>query len=105
MPHDWKDAIRVPSSTGPADVIHDFAPPSLLNRPTHAAADVGERFVPRHAAPGTRSARAVALQRIQDAVRIFELIRRAALAHVRPRLPGWTGFSSIFLTSSVSLST
>src|SRR5262249_5081738 len=71
-----QDAVRVAVFAGTADVIHDFVAPVLDDRLSDPAADVVERFVPRHAPPGARSLRAVALERIEDAIRIFELVRR-----------------------------
>src|SRR5882724_7395115 len=83
-------AIDVAVLARTADVIHDLALAALDDRAADPAADVLEHFVPRHALPLARATRARALQRIQDAIRILELIRRddalRARATAAPRM-------------------
>src|SRR5262245_57058289 len=68
-------AVRIAVLAGTADVIHQLVAASLDDRPADSSADVGERVLPRHALPRAAAARARALQRIEDAVRILELVR------------------------------
>jgi hypothetical protein len=67
-------AVGVAVFARPADVIHDFVPPVFDNRPADALADIGERFVPRHLPPLAGSALAVAAERVEDSIGIFELV-------------------------------
>ena len=69
-------AVRVAVLAGTADVIHDFVPTVLENGFPDSRCDVVERLTPRHLAPFSRTAFAVAGQRIEDAIRILDLVRR-----------------------------
>src|SRR6476646_10657582 len=81
-------AIDVAVLAGPADVVYHLVPPVLLNRLADPAADVFELLVPRDARPAAVAARAAALERIENAIWIFELIGRddalGARAAARP---------------------
>ena len=68
-------AIGVAVLAGPPDVVHQLVAPSFLDRLADAPADVGERLVPRDALPLAFAALAGAPQRIEDAIRILELVR------------------------------
>src|SRR4029078_5023406 len=71
-----QDAVGVTIFAGTADVVHDFVPPAFDDRRADLRRHLVQRFVPRHLLPSAAAALAVALQRIQDAIRIFELVRR-----------------------------
>src|SRR6185503_954200 len=70
------DAIREPVLTGPAHVVHQLFSSSLDDGLADARAKLVEHLVPRHALPLAAAARAHAPQRIENAIRILELVRR-----------------------------
>src|SRR5215831_16166472 len=86
------DAIRVAVLAGPADVVHQFVPAILLNGLAEASAEIVQHFIPRHALPLTSAPFTNALQRIEDAIGIFQLIGRddalGARAAARPGMDG-----------------
>src|SRR5690606_27513479 len=61
---------------GTSDVVHHLVAAVLEDRPADPSADVLERFIPRHLLPASLAALARAAQRIQDAIRILELVGR-----------------------------
>src|SRR4029079_9544021 len=67
-------AVRVAVFAGTADVIHDFVPPVFDDRRADPRRDLVQRLVPGHLQPPPAAAFAVALQRIQDAIRILQLV-------------------------------
>jgi len=70
-----QDAVRVAVFARPADVVHQLVPPVLLDRLADPRADVVQRLVPRDARPSALAAFAGALQRIENAIGIVELVR------------------------------
>src|SRR5206468_12815867 len=68
-------AIRVSVFAGAADVIHDFVAPVLADGLSNPPGDVIQRFVPWHLLPLPAAAIAGALQRIENAIGVVELIR------------------------------
>src|SRR5262249_35931968 len=59
---------------GPADVIHDLIFAAFLKRFANPRAQIVQDLVPTHAFPFSFSALAGAAQRIEDALRIVDLI-------------------------------
>jgi hypothetical protein len=74
QPPGLQDAVGIAVLARPAHVVHDFVPPVFQDRRADASADIGERLIPRHLPPLSRSSIAVAAQGIEDPVGILELV-------------------------------
>src|SRR5919109_3504921 len=68
-------AICVPVLAGPPHVIHGFIAAAFDNGSPDPSGDIFECFVPRHLLPSAISPFTSAPQRVQDPVRILELVR------------------------------
>src|SRR5262245_18331201 len=78
--------------TRPADVVHDFFLPPLLDRAANASADVGQGFGSGHPRPPSLPAPSGALPGIEDAVRIVDLVDGGLpLGAVAPAAAGMRG--------------
>ncbi len=71
-----QDAVRVAVFSGPSDVIHQLITPALDDGFSDPRADVRQRGVPLDALPFALAPRADAPHRIEDPVRVIELVRR-----------------------------
>ena len=69
-------ALGVAVLARPTDVVHDLVSPVFLDRASNPRGDIVERFVPRDAQPLPFAARSRALQRVEDAMRVLELVQR-----------------------------
>src|SRR5690606_24258962 len=71
-----QDPLDVAVVARPADVVHDLVVAALAERPRDAAADVGERLVPAHLLPAALAALPDAAHRVEDALRVADLVER-----------------------------
>src|SRR5262245_33570369 len=70
-----EDPVRVSVFSRAADVIHDLVPTIFDDGFPDAAGNVLERLLPRDLTPLAGPAISVALERVQDAVGILQLVR------------------------------
>jgi len=71
-----QDALHGAVVAGAAAVVHDLGAAVLLERLPDACGEGVERLVPRDALPFAAAARALALQGVQDAVGVLDLVER-----------------------------
>src|SRR5436190_20402662 len=75
--------------TGPPDVVHDLGATIFLECLADARGDRADHLVPRHSLPLAAAARTDAAHRVEDALRIGDLVqRRRALRAVAPARAG-----------------
>ena len=87
-------ALGVSVLTGAPDVVHDLLVTLLLHRPTDARGDVVQGIVPRHPLPLPFPAGTRPFERIQDAIRVGDLVDgRGSLGAVAPPGTGVLGVS------------
>ena len=82
-------AIGVPVFAGPTHVIHDLAAPVFRDGRAHTRADRVEHFIPGDALPFALTAFTDTLERVQNAVGIFKLIRRDHALGARAAPAAW----------------
>ena len=84
--------LGVPVLAGPADVDHDLVVPLLGDRGADPGRERVQRLVPADPLPPAAAARAGAFHRVQDPVRVGDLVdRRRALGAVAPARAGMLG--------------
>ena len=79
-----QDPVHVAVFAWTADVIHHLAATVFENGLADAAPDIFQDLIPGDAGPFTTTPFADAFERIQDAVRVFDLVRRDHTLRARP---------------------